>query len=227
MEGAPSARMRVRRHPERGVYQPEVIEAILDEAYICHVGFVADGQPMVLPTVHARLGRKLYLHGAAANAMFTACAESSICVAATLLDGLVLARSVYDHSMNYRSVVVVGIAHDVTDSEEKRTALRVLVDHVVPGRADDAREPKEREMRATRVLRLDLDEASAKVRSGPPSDAEADVALPVWSGEVPLALVPSAPQPAPNLAPSIPLPDYLSPDRLLRRASRGGSRREA
>ncbi len=215
-----SERMQVRRHPERGVYSPQVIEAILDEAYICHVGFIAEGQPMVLPTVHAREGRTIYLHGAAANAMFSACAGHDICLTVTILDGLVLARSVYDHSMNYRSVVVVGRAEEVSDPEEKRRALRVLVDRVVEGRAEDAREPNENEVRATRVLRLGLDEASAKVRSGPPSDSETDLHLPVWAGVIPLRLAPDAPVPAPDLPADIPLPDYLAPERLLRRQAR-------
>lgn len=222
MENPASERMRVRRHPERGVYDPSVIDQILDEAYLCHVGFVAAGQPMVLPTVHVRLGGNLYLHGAAANAMFAACAGQKVCLTATILDGLVLAHSVYDHSMNYRSVVVVGVAEDVQDPEEKRLALRALVEHVVAGRAAEAREPSEPELRATRVLRLPLDEASAKVRSGPPVESEADRSLPVWAGVVPLRTMAGAPVPDPTMKQDIPLPEYLDPGRLAARGSHRG-----
>lgn len=210
-------RLRVRRHPERGVYDPAAIAAILDEAYLCHVGFVSGGQPMVLPTIHARIGQNLYLHGAAANAMFAACAGQPVCLEATILDGLVLARSVYDHSMNYRSVVVVGTAEDVTDPDEKRLALERLVEHVVPGRSAEAREPSEAELRATRVLRLCLAEASAKVRQGPPAESEADRQLPVWAGVVPLRLVPGEPEPDPTMASAIPVPAYLAAQRLAGR----------
>ncbi len=222
MDGAVSERVRVRRHGDRGVYDQAVIEQILDEAYICHVGFVADGQPMVLPTVHVRVGSAVYLHGAVANAMFAAAVGHSICVTATIIDGLVMARSVYDHSMNYRSVVVLGVAEDVTDPDEKRMALRALVDHVVAGRSRDAREASDNEVLATRVLRLRIAEASAKVRSGPPTDADENLALPVWAGVVPLRLVAGAPEPDALMAGDVPLPEYLEPERVTARgASRG------
>ena len=221
---AVSERVRLRRHAERGSYDPEVIEGILDEAYFCHVGFVAEGHPVVLPTVHVRLGDWLYLHGAAANAMFAACAGQTVCVTATILDGLVLARSVYDHSMNFRSVVVFGVAEDVVDAEEKRDALRALVDHVVAGRSLEAKEPTELELKATRVLRVSIDEASAKVRTGPPKDAVANLALGVWAGVVPLRLVAGEPVQDVQIAGDIPLPGYLQPERLASRQRRGESR---
>jgi len=221
MEGAVSARVRVRRHADRGVYEQAVIEQILDEAYICHVGFVADGQPMVLPTVHVRVGAAVYLHGAVANAMFAAAVDHSVCVTATIIDGLVMARSVYDHSMNYRSVVVLGVAEDVTDPDEKRMALRALVEHVVAGRSREAREPSDSDVRSTRVLRVAISEASAKIRSGPPKDAAENLALPIWAGVVPLRLVAGDPVPDELMARDIPLPEYLEPERVT---ARGASR---
>jgi nitroimidazol reductase NimA-like FMN-containing flavoprotein (pyridoxamine 5'-phosphate oxidase superfamily) len=210
-------RTRVRRHPERGDYRRETVYAILDEALYCHVGFVRDGQPCVLPTIHVRVGDALYLHGANASAMLGALADGApACVTVTLLDGLVLARSVYHHSMNYRSAVVYGTLAEVTDPEEKRGALQALVEHVVPGRSADARPPSEQELQATRVLRLPIREASAKVRSGPPKDAEADMALPVWAGIVPLALQALPPVPDPSRTHELPLPSYLEADQRFR-----------
>ncbi|MDA8344753.1 MAG: pyridoxamine 5'-phosphate oxidase family protein [Thermaerobacter sp.] len=202
-------RVRVRRHPERGDYSAETIHQILDEAYYCHVGFASRGQSVVLPTTHARVGDVLYLHGAAASAMLNAASDAPICLTATILDGLVLARSVYHHSMNYRSVVVFGVAREVTDETEKRMALEALVEHVVPGRSKDARPPTGTELASTRVLRLAIGESSAKIRTGPPKDSEADHALDVWAGVVPLHLETSAPTPDPEIRPGIPVPDYL------------------
>jgi nitroimidazol reductase NimA-like FMN-containing flavoprotein (pyridoxamine 5'-phosphate oxidase superfamily) len=190
----PSARTTVKRHPERGAYDRATIDAILDEALICHLGFVVDGQPFVIPTIHARDGDVLYIHGSPGSRLLRKVKESlDVCVTATLLDGLVLARSVYNHSMNYRSVVVLGHAHEVTDREEKLRAMERVVEHVVPGRWADARQPNEDELKGTTILAISLEEASAKIRSGPPTDDKADLTLPVWAGVIPLELVPSEP----------------------------------
>jgi nitroimidazol reductase NimA-like FMN-containing flavoprotein (pyridoxamine 5'-phosphate oxidase superfamily) len=197
---------RVRRHPERGVYERDAIAAILDEALFCHVGFVVDGQPFVIPMIHARAGVVLYLHGSTASRMLRTLAEGvDVCVTATLLDGLVLARSVYNHSMNYRSAVVLGRARMVDDADEKLSALETIVEHVVPGRWQDARLPNEKELAATSVLALGLDKASAKVRSGPPKDFDDDVELPIWAGVIPLRLVAGA---AETESQGVPLPPY-------------------
>jgi uncharacterized protein len=207
---APSDRTRVRRHSERGVYDAATIGAIIDEAPICHVGFIASGQPFVLPTSHGRRGEVVYLHGAVASTMLRSLAQSlPVCVTFTLMDGVVLARSIYNHSMNYRSVVVVGQAVDVKDRGEKLLALEALSEHVLRGRWQDARQPSEPELKATRVLRLSLAEASAKVRGGPPIDDAEDMALPVWAGVLPTRLVAGEPVPAPEMAPGEPVPDYI------------------
>ncbi len=193
----PSPRTKVKRHPERGDYERETIEAILDEALICHLGFIVNGQPFVIPTIHARDGDMLYIHGSPGSRMLrTAKQVVDVCVTVTLLDALVLARSVYNHSMNYRSVVVLGRAHELTERAEKLHAMRRVVEHVVPGRWDDARQPNDGEIKGTTILALPLSEASAKVRSGPPIDDEADLSLPVWAGLIPLALEPAEPVPA-------------------------------
>lgn len=192
----PTARTDVKRHPERGAYDRATIDAILDEALICHLGFIVDGQPFVIPTIHARDGDVLYVHGSPGSRMLRNAKEGvDICVTATLLDGLVLARSVYNHSMNYRSVVVLGRAREVTDRKEKLRAMHRVVEHVVPGRWEDARQPSDAEIKGTTILALSLDEASAKSRTGPPTDDEADLALPIWAGVIPLSLEPSAPLP--------------------------------
>ncbi|MGB8003607.1 MAG: pyridoxamine 5'-phosphate oxidase family protein [Gaiellaceae bacterium] len=205
----PTARTKVKRHPERGDYDRDVIDAILDEALMCHLGFVVDGQPFVIPTIHARDGDMLYIHGSPGSRMLrTAKSGVDICVTATLLDGLVLARSVYNHSMNYRSVVVLGRAHEVTGPDEKLRAMECVVEHVVKGRWNDARQPSEGEIKGTTILALPLDEASAKIRSGPPVDDEDDVALPVWAGIIPLRLEPSEPAAADGV--DGPPPPYAS-----------------
>jgi uncharacterized protein len=205
----PTTRTTVKRHPERGDYDRDVIDAILDEALMCHLGFVVDGQPFVIPTIHARDGDILYIHGSPGSRMLrTAKTGVDICVTATLLDGLVLARSVYNHSMNYRSVVVLGRAHEVTDLDEKLRAMQCVVEHVVKGRWNDARQPNEGEIKGTTILSLPLDEASAKIRSGPPVDDEDDLALPVWAGIVPLRLEPSEPTAADGV--DGPPPPYAS-----------------
>jgi uncharacterized protein len=187
-------RTTVKRHPERGVYDRAAIDAILDEALICHVGFVHDDQPYVIPTIHARDGETLYLHGSPGSRMLRNLKQGiDVCVTATLLDGLVLARSVYHHSMNYRSAVVLGHAREVTDRSEKVHAMQCVVEHVVRGRWDDARRPSQGELDGTAILALGLDEASAKVRSGGPADDKRDLDLDVWAGVIPLTLEPRAP----------------------------------
>jgi len=205
-----SPRTTVRRLPKRGAYDRETIEAILDEALICHVGFVVDGQPMVIPTIHARIDDSLYFHGSVASRMLRSLEQGvPACVTVTLLDGLVLARSAFHHSMNYRSVVVLGTATLVVDREEKLRVLEALVEHVMKGRSADARPPSDAELNATMVLRLPISEASAKIRTGPPIDDEEDYALPVWAGVLPLQLTPLEPVADPRLKADIELPQYL------------------
>ena len=196
----PTARTTLRRLPARGRFDRETVHAILDEALICHVGFVSDGQPFVIPTIHARVDERLYLHGSAASRMLkTLEGGVALCLTATLLDGLVLARSAFHHSMNYRSAVVLGRAEAVTDAKEKWNALAAIVEHVARGRWAEVREPSEKEMAGTLVLRLPIEEASAKVRTGPPLDDEEDYALPVWAGVLPLTLVPGEPLADPRM----------------------------
>ncbi|MGH9025851.1 MAG: pyridoxamine 5'-phosphate oxidase family protein [Acidimicrobiia bacterium] len=212
-QGTPaSARTTVHRLAERGQYDRETIDAILDKARVCHVGFVVDGQPYVIPTLHVRVGERLILHGAPANQMLRTLKDGAdACVTVTLIDGLVLSRSWFHTSVNYQSVVVVGRAVEVSDPDEKRAALRELVEHVVPGRSDDARPPTDAELRATLVLALPLTEASAKVRAGPAKEEPDDVALRHWSGVVPLALQVSAPPWADADTPAdVGVPDYVS-----------------
>ena len=222
MDGLVTERVRVRRHPERGRYEREAVYAILDEALYCHLGFGVGGQPYVIPTIHARVGDDVYVHGAAASRMLLRIAEGvPVCLTATILDGLVLARSVFSHSMNYRSAVVLGTATDVTDPDEKMAALRAVVEHVVPGRWREARHPTATELAATRVLRLPLAEGSAKVRTGPPKDPASDVALDVWAGELPVTLGAGRPVPAPDLRPGIAVPDSLAQYQVNGRRFRG------
>jgi hypothetical protein len=210
MTFGPTARMTVRRLKERGVNDRAAIDAILDEALICHLGFVHDGHPFVIPTIHARSGDKLYVHGSPASRMLGTMATGvDVCLTVTLLDGLVLARSVFHHSMNYRSVVVVGRTREIVDADEKMEALSTVVDHVQPGRWHDARRPNAEEIRKTRVLALPLEEASAKVRTGPVADEEADLGLPVWAGILPLELVARPPVPDELLPAGTQLPPYL------------------
>ena len=207
----PSSRTEVKRLPERARYDTDIVHGILDEALVCHVGFVIDGQPVVIPTIHARRGDLLYLHGSPANRMLRTLKQPvDVCVTVTLVDGLVLARSAFHHSMNYRSVVVFGSAREVTDPAEKMTAFRALVDHIAPRRWDTVRAPNEKEIRSTLVLALALAEASAKIRTGPPLDDEADYALPVWAGELPLRTVPGVPVDDPRLAPGAAVPDHVT-----------------
>src|SRR6516164_592070 len=179
----PTARTRVVREPERAVYDRETVYRILDEGFICHVGFAVNGQPFVIPTAYGRKDANLYIHGSAASRMLRQMKQGvAVCVTVTLLDGLVLARSVFNHSMNYRSVVILGKATLVEDQEEKLAALRVVSEHIIRGRWDDARQPNERELKATAVLRVPIEEFSAKVRTGPPIDDEEDYSFPTWAG---------------------------------------------
>ncbi len=206
----PTDRTRVRRKAERGRYDDATIRSILAEAIVCHVGFVADGRPVVVPTAFAVVGDHLYVHGATGNAMVRALASgaSEACVTVTLLDGLVLSRSAFHHSVNYRSVMVFGRGEAVTDPSEKRRAVMAIVDHVVPGRSCDTRPPTPEELRATLVVRIPLAEASAKVRTGPPIEDDADLGLRHWAGEVPLSL--RRGEPVPDMATTVEVPAYLS-----------------
>ena len=200
--------LRVHRLPERGRYDRDTIYSILDEALICHVGFVASDQPFVIPTIHARLGDVLYLHGSRASRMLGNLRQGvKVCVTATVVDGVVLARSAFEHSMNYRSVVALGVAREI-EGPEKIAALRAVAEHVMPGRWDDVRQPDDKELRQTSVLRLPLDRASAKVRTGPPKDKEMDLELPVWAGLVPVRMVAFEPEPD-DITGAMDPPDYV------------------
>jgi uncharacterized protein len=206
----PTPRTRVTREPQLGVYDREVAYQILDEGFICHVGFSAEGQTFVIPTSYGRSGDNLYIHGSAASRTLKHMKEGvPVCVTVTLLDGLVLARSVFNHSMNYRSVVIMGKATAVEDPEEKLTALRILSEHIIPGRWDDARLPNDRELKATLVLKLPIEEFSAKVRTGPPIDDEDDYSFPTWAGVLPLAMNTRTPIPDPRLNAAREVPRYL------------------
>jgi len=206
---APTARTRVRRLPERGAYDRETVHAILDEGFICHVAFTIDGQPYALPTGYARVGETIYLHGSSGSRIGLQ-PDMPVCVTVTLLDGLVLARAAFHHSFNYRSTMVLGRTRLVTNPKEKDEVLSALVEHIVPGRGADARPGDGKELAATAVLAVPLEEVSAKVRSGPPKDEEEDYALPVWAGVLPLALTPGAPTPDPRLDPAVPVPSHVA-----------------
>jgi nitroimidazol reductase NimA-like FMN-containing flavoprotein (pyridoxamine 5'-phosphate oxidase superfamily) len=208
---APSARTRVVRESHRGAYDRATAYEILDEGFICHVGFVVDAQPFVIPTAYGRVGDDLYIHGSAASRMLRNLDKGiSVCVTVTLLDGLVLARSIFNHSMNYRSVVVLGTAVALLDAKEKLEALKSLSEHVLPGRWADSRQPNERELKQTLVMRLPIKEFSAKVRQGPPIDDEEDYSFPTWAGVIPLPTIPGAPENDPRLDPKTPVPSYAS-----------------
>jgi nitroimidazol reductase NimA-like FMN-containing flavoprotein (pyridoxamine 5'-phosphate oxidase superfamily) len=204
-------RTKLKRLPKRGHFDRETVYAILDEGFICHVGFAVDGQPFVIPTGYARDGDKLYLHGSQASRMLRNLANGiDACVTVTIVDGLVLARSAFHHSMNYRSVLVFGRATLVDEREEKLAALLALSEHIVRGRWNDVREPTEEELIQTTVLCLPLEEASAKIRTGPPLDDEADYALPIWAGVVPLKLMAGEPIKDPRLPEGISVPEYAA-----------------
>ena len=217
----PTARTRVVREADRAAYDRETVYRILDEAFLCHVGFVADGQPFVIPTSYGRQDSNLYIHGSAASRMLrnlqikdgqTKDGQGKenvpVCITVTLLEGLVLARSIFNHSMNYRSVVILGKAVLVDDPAEKLAALRVLSEHILPGRWDDSRQPNERELKATSVLRVPIEEFSAKVRLGPPIDDAEDYAFPTWAGVIPLEMVAGKPIDDTRLLPGRSAPEY-------------------
>jgi nitroimidazol reductase NimA-like FMN-containing flavoprotein (pyridoxamine 5'-phosphate oxidase superfamily) len=205
----PTQRTQVKRLPDRGAYDSETVFRILDEGLICHVGFSVDGQPYVIPTGFARVEDTLYIHGSAASRMLRTLAEGvQVCVTVTLLDGLVLARSAFHHSMNYRSVVMLGRATLVSDPAEKIKALEAFTEHIVRGRWNDVRLPTESELKATTVLALPLAEVSAKIRKGPPKDDAEDYELPIWAGVVPLTIAPAAPIDDPRLKAGLEPPGY-------------------
>jgi len=206
----PTERTKVRRLPDRGKYDAETVYGILDEGFICHVGFVVEGQPFVIPTGYARVGDTLYIHGSAASRMLRTLAEGlQVCVTVTLVDGLVLARSAFHHSMNYRSVVILGRATAVEDRDEKSRALEAFTEHIVPDRWDYLRPVRDSELKGTSVLALPLTEASAKIRTGPPKDEPEDYELPIWAGVVPLRVAASEPLPDPKLPANIAMPEHV------------------
>ncbi|MFI1171661.1 pyridoxamine 5'-phosphate oxidase family protein [Streptomyces melanogenes] len=210
----PTERTVPTRSRERASYDRELVHGILDEGYVCHLGFVRDGAPVVLPTLYGRIGERLYVHGSTGSRPLRMTGKAdpglAVCLTVTHVDGLVLARSAFHHSINYRSVVVHGTAYEVTDPEERRTALDALVDQVVPGRSYDSRQANAKELAATAVIRLDLNEVSAKVRTGGPNDEPEDSALPHWTGVLPVVRGYGTPIPAADLDPSVELPGYLA-----------------
>jgi len=210
-----SPRVRVRRLPERGRYDSEAIDAVLDAGLVAHLGFVTEGQPYVIPTLHARLDDHVYVHGSAASrALRVLSGGIPVCLTVTLLDGIVLARSVFEHSMNYRSVVVLGTATSVDEPDEKLVALEAFTEKLLPGRWAEARRPNQKELKATSVLRLPLDETSAKIRDGGPEDGDTpDAELDVWAGHVPLVVQALEPVPDATLRPGTPVPPGLAPYR--------------
>jgi uncharacterized protein len=203
-------RTKVKRLPARGAYDRETIYSILDGGFICHVGFVVDGQPYVIPTGYARIGDDIYIHGSAASRMLRNLAQGiDVCVTVTLIDGLVLARSAFHHSINYRSVVILGKAELVEETAEKEKALEAFTEHIIPGRWAEIRWPNELELKATSVLKLPIEEASAKIRTGDPKDDVDDYAMNVWAGVLPLSQVPGTPIPDSRLAEGITIPGHV------------------
>jgi len=211
----PTKRTTLKRLPQRAAYERDIIYQILDEGFICHVGFIDSDHPVVIPTAYGRRGDMLYLHGSAASRMLRTLSDGiQVCVTVTLVDGLVFARSAFHHSMNYRSVVVFGTASKVEDFAEKLTALRAFSEHIMPGRWAEVREPNDAELKQTLVLQLPLTEASAKIRTGPPIDEESDYDLRVWAGELPLSLVAGEPITDSRLLPGIQMPAYIETVRV-------------
>ncbi|MFF3690605.1 pyridoxamine 5'-phosphate oxidase family protein [Streptomyces sp. NPDC002187] len=214
MSYEPTARTVPTRARERASYDRELVHAILDEAYVCHLGFVRDGAPVVLPTLFARVGETLYVHGSTGSRPLRMTGEADpglpVCLTVTHVDGLVLARSAFHHSLNYRSVVVHGTARQVTDPDEKRAALDALVDHAIPGRSADSRPANTKELAATAVIRLDLTEVSAKTRTGGPNDDPSDLSLPHWAGVVPVAPAYGPAVPSADLPPTTAVPAYVT-----------------
>jgi nitroimidazol reductase NimA-like FMN-containing flavoprotein (pyridoxamine 5'-phosphate oxidase superfamily) len=216
----PSPRTRLVREADRAVYDRAAAYQILDEGFICHVGFAVEGQPFVIPTGYGRVGDNLYIHGSAASRMLRRVDEGvAVCITVTLLDGLVLARSIFNHSMNYRSVVILGTAVAVTDAKEKLEALRLLSEHILPGRWAESRQPNEKELKATLVMRVPIEEFSAKVRKGPPIDDEEDYAFSTWAGVIPLQMVPGEPVNDPRLDSGCEVPAYAQHYSRKRRRS--------
>jgi nitroimidazol reductase NimA-like FMN-containing flavoprotein (pyridoxamine 5'-phosphate oxidase superfamily) len=212
---AVTARTRVRRLPKRASYDRDVINAILDTALVCHVGFAIEGQPYVIPTLQVRIGERLYIHGSAASRMLGNAADNTpLAVTVTHIDGIVMARSAFHHSVNYRSVIILGVATLVTGHAEKLAVMKGLIDHVAPGRWDHIRQPNEKELDATSVLSIPINEASAKVRTGVPIDDEADYALPIWAGEIPLTTTALAPVADSRLSPATPIPTHIGEYRI-------------
>ncbi len=210
MDFPQTERTQLKRLPKRGVYDRQLVYAILDEGFICHVGFIAGDKPVVIPTGYARDNERLFIHGSQASRMLrTLKTGVDVCVTVTIVDGLVLARSAFHHSMNYRSVVIFGKAKPIDEPEAKLAALRALSEHMIPGRWDEVRQPNDQEMKATTVLSLDLEEVSAKVRTGPPLDDEEDYSLDVWAGVLPLKLVAGEPIKDPRLKAGIEPPSHL------------------
>jgi len=202
---SPTQRTKVRRLGKRAVYDKDAVHAILDEGLLCHVGFAQEGQPFVIPTLYARSGETLYMHGSGASRMLKSLAQGlDLCVTVTLVDGFVLARSAFHHSMNYRSVVILGRARAVSDPVEKMMALRCFTNHIVPGRWEEVRQPSDQELKSVTVLALPLEEVSAKIRTGGPVEEPFDIDRPVWAGVIPLRTVAGDPIPAPDLVPSTP-----------------------
>lgn len=202
MDTLRTARTALNRRPDRGSHEREVVYAILDAGFVCHIGFVADGQPFVMPTGYVRAGDRIYLHGSAAGRMIQTLGSGvDVCLTVTLVDGIVLARSAPKHSINFRSVVVLGRARPVTDAGEKMDALRRFTNHVAAGRFEEVRRPSEQDLKGTGVLALPIDEASAKIRTGPPADDEQDMALDVWAGVVPVSSTAGTPVAAPGVPP--------------------------
>jgi nitroimidazol reductase NimA-like FMN-containing flavoprotein (pyridoxamine 5'-phosphate oxidase superfamily) len=212
---SPTARTTLKRLPKRGVFERQRIYEILDEGFVCHLGFSVDGRPFVVPTGYGRSGEMLFIHGSAASrTLRTLAASVEVCVTVTIVDGLVLARSAFHHSMNYRSVMIFGTASVVQDDCEKMRALRAFSDHIIPNRWNDVREPNDSELKKTLVLRLPLVEASAKIRNGPPLDDGSDYELPIWAGEIPLRVMAQTPVPDSRLSPDVAVPSYI--ERYLR-----------
>ena len=212
--GAPTERVRVRRRHDRGAYDRETIDAILDAQPVAHVGYAFDGAPLVTPTLQWREGDHVYWHGSAASRMIERCDGAQVCVTVTLIDGMVLARSAFNHSVNYRSVMLLGAARLIADPQEKAARLRGMVDALYPGRWETLRPMTDQELKATSVLALKIDEASAKVRRGPPLDDDEDLALQVWSGELPLRIQTLAPVPDPRGSQGVALPEHVSRFRI-------------
>jgi nitroimidazol reductase NimA-like FMN-containing flavoprotein (pyridoxamine 5'-phosphate oxidase superfamily) len=214
-----TGRSTVKRLPERGRYDADTVHRILDEALICHLAFSTDDGPVAIPTIHARVGDTVYLHGSPASRMLRTTVGEPVCITATIVDGIVAARSLFHHSLNYRSAIVFGRPRPVDDPEERRIAFRAITEHILPGRWDEARHPSDKEDRGTRLLAVDIDEASAKVRTGPPGDDADDLESGIWAGVIPLDVVAGDAVPAPDLEPGI------DPPSSVRRFGRGATRR--